>query len=326
MVLKVTEMRRKRVEFHKLRFPEQTGTVSHISESQLQELYAEIESRRNHEGTANYHQRKQEFLNWFENHKAQLESPGFKSYYVAQEQAKEEKHRNFTALHHIQIDYTYSLTSVADWQTVLERSYKDETALLNLAREFLIEIAIHESAFLQKYGEEFKAVAFTEWSQKNSEHLRAMSVIMTGGLSLDSRQDQELSRAILNDARARATQQNLSSEQLQLMHQEVKRISGTGTALELARTRASVIAHHIREKGPEQRNPPWLLDGMRRALHEWHDEGRQLDWDSLALREIQESNEFLELIGQHIDNGGSKEEEDYAEYLWNHNEHGFYMP
>ena len=317
-------MRRKRVEFHKLRFPEQTGTVSHISESQFQELYAEIETRRNHQGTANYHQRKKEFLNWFENHKAQLESPGFKSYYVAREQAKEEKHRYFTALHDIQLYYTYSLTSVTDWQTVLERSYKDETALLNLAREFLIEIAIHESAFLQTYAHEFETMAFKEWSQKNSEHLRAWSVIMTDGLSLDSRQDQELSRAILNDARA--TQQNLSSEQLQPMHQEVKRLSGACTELEFERNRASVIAHHISEKGPEQCNPPWLLDGMRRALQEWHDEGRQLDWDSLALREIQESNEFLELIGQHIDNGGSKEEEDYAEYLWNHNEHGFYMP
>ena len=319
-------MRRKRMEFHKLRFLKHTSKVVHKSEPQFEELYAEIENRRNHQGIGNYHQRKKEFLNWFENHKAQLESPGFKSYYVAREQAKEAKHRYFTDLHHIQIDYTYSLTSVTDWQTVLERSYKDETALLNLAREFLIEIAIHESAFLQTYAHEFETMAFKEWSQKNSEHLRAWSVIMTGGLSLDSRQDQERSRAILNDARARATQQNLSSEQLQLMHQEVKRLSGAGTDLELARSRASVIAHHIRKKGPEQRNPPWLLDGMRRALQEWHDEGRHLNWDSLALREIQESKEFLELIGQHIDNDSSKEEEDYAEYLWHHNEHGFYKP
>ena len=319
-------MRLKRMEFHKLRFPEHTSKVVHKSESQFEELYAEIETRRNHEGTANYHQRKKEFLNWFENHKAQLESPVFKSYYVAQEQAKEARHRYFTDLHQIQIDYTYSLTSVADWQTVLERHYKDEPALLNLAREFLIEIAIHESAFLQTYAHEFETAAFKEWSQKNSEHLRAWSVIMTGGLSLDSRQDQERSRAILNDARARATQQNLSSEQLQPMHQEVKRLSGACTELEFERNRASVIAHHISEKGPEQRNPPWLLDGMRRALQEWHDEGKRLDWDSLALREIQESKEHLELIGQHIDNDSSKEEEDYAEYLWHHNEHGYYVP
>ncbi len=319
-------MRRKRVEFHKLRFPEQTGTASHISESQIQELYAEIETRRHHEGTANYHQRKKEFLNWFENHKTQLKSPGFKSYYVAQEQAKEARHRFFTDLHHIQIDYTYSLTSVADWQTVLERSYKDETDLLNLAREFLIEIAIYESAFLQTYAHEFETVAFTEWSKKNSEHLLAWSVIMTGGLSLDSRQDQERSRAILKDARARATQQNLSSEQLQLMHQELKRLSGAGTDLELEGCRASVMAHHIGDKGPDQRNPPCLLDGVSRALQEWHDEGRHLNWDSLALRKIQESKESLELMGQHIDNDSSKEEEDYAEYLWNHNEHGYYGP
>ena len=319
-------MRLKRMEFHKLRFPEHTSKVVHKSESQFEELYAEIENRRNHHGIGNYHQRKKDFFNWFVNHKAQLESPGFKSYYVAREQAKEANQRYFTDLHHIQIDYTYSLTSVADWQSVLERSYKDEAALLNLAQEFLMEIAIHESAFLQIYEHEFETVAFKEWSQRNSENLRAWSVIMMGGLSLDTRQEQDRSRAIIGDARARATQQNLSSDHLQLMHQEVNRLSGTGTDLEFERTRASVIAHHVGEKGPQQHNPPWLLAGVRRALQQWHDAGSHLDWDSLALRKIQESKQFLELIGQGIGDDRSKDEEDYAEYLWHHNKDRCYKP
>ena len=319
-------MRHKRMEFHKLRFPKRTSKVVHKSDSQFEELYAEVENRRNHQGIGNYPQRKKELFNWFVNHKAQLESPGFKSYYVAREQAKEEKHRYFTDLHHIQIDYTSSLTSVADWQSVLECSYKDEAALLNLAREFLMEIAIHESTFLQTYEHEFETVAFKEWSQRNSEFLRAWSVIMMGGLSLDSRQEQDRSRAIIGEARARATQQNLSSDHLQLMHQEVKRLSGTSTDLEFERSRASVIAHHVGEKGPQQHNPPWLLAGVRRALQQWHDEGRHLNWDSLALREIQESKESLELIGQGIVDDSSKDEEDYAEYLWHHNMYRYYKP
>ena len=313
------------MEFHKLRFPEHTTKAQHKSEPPFEELYAEIEIRRNRQGNGNYHQRKKEFLNWFGNHKARLESPGFKSYYSARERAKEAKQRYFTDLHGIQFDYTFSLTSVADWQSALEPSYKDDATMLNLAQDFLTEIAIYESAFLQVYGSEFETVEFETWSQRNKEFLRAYSVIMMDGLSLDSRQEQDCSREIIDDARARAKQNDLSSEHLQLMHQELKRLSGTGPDLEFERSRASVIDHHIREKGTEQSNPPSLLAGVKRALQQWHDAGRHLSWDSLALREIQESKEFLELLG-HDGDERSKDDEDYAEYLWHHTKHGYYKP
>ena len=314
------------MEFHNLRFPQHNDKAVHKSDPPFKELYAELENRRDHQGIGNYHQRKKEFLRWFEHHKTHLESPSFKSYYIAREQAKEAEHKYFTDLNDIQIDYTYSLTSVADWQTVLERSYKDEAALLNLAREFLIEIAIHESAFFQVYGNEFETDAFKRWSQKNHEFIRALSVINMGGLPLHTTHERDRSRAIITDVRARPKQQDISSEQLQLMHQEVKRLSGSGRDLELARSRASVIAHHVTEKGPEQPNPPWLLDGVRRALQLWHDPGRHLNWDPLALLEIQKSKESLELIAQTMGDEGSKDEENYAGYLWHQNKHGFYKP
>lgn len=314
------------MEFHKLRFPEHTSKTEHKSEPPFEELYAEIEIRRNRQGNGNYHQCKKEFFSWFDNHKARLESPGFKSYYSAREQAKEAKQRYFTDLHGIQLDYTSSLTSVADWQTVLERSHKDEATLLNLAQDFLTEIAIYETVFLQVYGSEFETVEFKTWSQRNKEFLRAYSVIMMGDLSLDRRQEQDRSLSIIDDVRARARQRNLSPEHLQLINQELKRLSGTAPDLEFERTRASVIAHHIREKGTEQSNPPSLLAGVKGALQQWHDAGRHLSWDSLALREIQESKEFLELLGHGGGDERSKDDEDYAEYLWHRNKYGFYKP
>ena len=288
-------MKVKRVEFHKLRYPAHLAKIPQLSRAHVEELYAEVDSRRNSHGY-------DEFLRWCAENKTALESPIFKSYYAIRQMEVKEKRWLFWCLSSISDHYSVSLEVLGGWSSFLSRSHQDCDETIQLTRLLLVEIAIFEFTFTASYSEQLASAEYREWLEKKYADEAPYA-------------QKEAPEKDVADAKLRVKRADLSSEHLNLVHEEQERLSHPDHDLEFDHDRSSEIRENIAQDTDLNDLHPLSLEGIKDTLKRWDNAGRHRGWKSLVIRRRQEFDR-LDRIADQARAANPVEDRDFAETLW----------
>ena len=301
-------MKGKRVEFHKLRYPAHLAKIPQLSRERVEELYAEVDRRRNSQGY-------EEFLRWCAENSTALESPLFKTFYAARQKQEQARQILFHNLRSILEHYTVALGLLGGCLSFLNRSHKDCKDTIRLTRTFLVEIAIFESIFARAFARELAAVEFLQWVERNprsepplAEYDKAFTLNATWA-------EEEAADKYVNEAKLRVEREDLSSEHLNLIHEEKKRLSQPDYDPAFDHDRSSIIEEHVVQDMHLNEHPPLSLEGIKDTLKKWDDAGRHLGWKPLTIQRIQKFDRLISIAEQAVA-ANPVEEHDFAEILW----------
>ena len=301
-------MKGKRVEFHKLRYPAHLAKIPQLSRERVEELYAEVDRRRNSQGY-------EEFLRWCAENSIALESPLFKTFYAARQNQEQAKQILFHNLRSISEHYTVALGLLGGCLSFLNKSHKDCKVTIQLTRTFLVEIAIYDSLFAAAYTRELASIEFLQWVERNprsepplAEYDKAFTLNATWA-------KEEVAGKYVNEAKLRVERKDLSSEHLNLIHEEKKRLSQPDHDPEFDHDRSSIIEEHVAQDMHLNEHPPLSLEGIKDTLKKWDDAGRHLAWKPLTIQRIQKFDRLISIAEQAVA-ANPVEEHDFAEILW----------
>ena len=264
-------MKRKQIEFHKLRYPPHFRKIPRLSRACVERLYGEVDSHRNHGG-------KEAFLRWFAENEANLESPLFKSFYAARQKEEQAKHILFYNLRSISEHYTVSLGLLGGWLSFLNRSHNDCEDTIQLTGAFLVEIAIVESIFTRAYATVLASAEFLEWLQSNPRFSPCTAESDKAFILNHRWVQRESADEFVAEAKLRVKREDLSTEHINLKREEEARLSQPDDDLDFDHDRSSIIQEHIVQDMCLNENPPLSLEGITNTLKRWENAGRHLGW------------------------------------------------
>ena len=305
-------MKTKKVEFHKLRYPPHLAKIPQLSRAHVEELYAEVDRRRNSHGF-------EEFLRWCAGNNAALESPIFKTLYAARRKQEQAKHTLFYNLRSISERYTVALGLLGGCLSFLNKSHKDCEDTIDLTRTFLVEIAIFDSTFADVYARELASIEFLDWVERNPRYKSAHAERDKAFTLNAAWARKEAADTYVNEAKLSAAGEDLSYEHLNLIHEEKKRLSQANHDLEFDADRSSIIEEHVAQDMHLNVHPPLSLKGIKNTLKKWDDAGRHLGWQPLVIRRHQEFEELDRVLAQAVA-ANPVEDDDFAEILWTEGE------
>ena len=280
-------MKRKTIEFHKLRYTPNLRKIPRFSRTCVKRLYAEVDQRRNHGG-------KEAFLRWFAENKTALESLLFKSFYDARQEQEKTKRIFYHNLHAISEHYALSLKLLGCWFTILNESNYLCEKTIGLARTFLLEIAIFDAQFAGVYDSALASLEFREWKEKNH---RILDDYM--GISLNDRWLQKMcGDEFVVQAKSHVSHDALSPDQINLKREEAERLSQPNHDLEFDYDRSAIIQDYIAQNIRLNEYPHLSLEGIKNTLKKWDNAGRHLGWQPLTVRQLQETERLITLVHQ----------------------------
>ena len=301
-------MKGKRVEFHKLRYPAHLAKIPQLSRERVEELYAEVDRRRNSQGY-------EEFLRWCAENSTALESPLFKTFYVARQKQEQAKQILFYNLRSISEHYTVALGLLGGCLSFLNKSHKDCKDTIRLTRTFLVEIAIFESVFADAYTRVLASAEFREWNERNPR-VEAPVAEYDRAFRLNTKwAKQEAADEFVTEAKSRVSRDDLSTDHVNLKRGEAERLSQLNHDLEFDCDRSSIIQHHIAQNMRLNHYPPVSLEGINNTLKKWDAAGRHLGWKPLTIQRIQKFDRLISIAEQAVA-ANPVEEHDFAEILW----------
>ena len=301
-------MKTKRIEFHTLRYPAHFEKTPRLSPAKIGELYAEVDRRRNSQSYEN-------FLRWCAENNTILESPLFRTFYTARRKREKAKHVLYYNLRAISECYTVALGLLGGCLSFLNKSHKDCENTIELTRTFLVEIAIFDSTFSAAYARELVCTEFLDWVERNPRHKSALAErdkAFTLNGAWAKKQDAD---EYVNQAKLSVEREDLSSEHLNLIHEEKERLTQPNHDLEYDFDRARTIQGHIAKDMQLNTYPPVSFEGIKNTLKKWNDTGRHLGWHPLAIRRRQEFEGLDRMAAQAIA-ANRVENEDFADTLW----------
>ncbi|MDE0040991.1 MAG: hypothetical protein OXT74_03075 [Candidatus Poribacteria bacterium] len=305
-------MKTKKVEFHKLRYPAHLAKIPQLSRAHVEQLYAEVDTRRNSHGY-------EEFLRWCAENNTAIESPAFKAFYAARHKQEQAKRILFHNLRSISEHYTVALGLLGGCLSFLYEFHKDCEDTIDLTRTFLVEIAIFHSTFVGAYARELGCIEFLDWVERNprskpqiGEYDKAfrLNAAWAKGETADEH---------VNQAKLRVEREDLSSEHLNLIHEEKMRLSRHNHDLKFDYDKSSIIQAHIAQDMRLDKYSPLSLEGIKDTLKKWDDAGRHLGWQPLAIRRRQ-GFERLDRISAQAIAANRVEDRHFAELLWTQGE------
>ena len=301
-------MKTKKVEFHKLRYPAHLAKIPRLSRAHVEELYAEVDSRRNSHGY-------EEFLRWCAGNNTAIESPAFKTFYAARQKQEQAKHTLFHNLRAISEHYTVALGLLGGCLSFLHKSRKDCEDTIDLTRTFLMEIAIFDSSFVGAYARKLGCIEFLDWVERTPRS-KAQVGEYDKAFRLNAEWEKgETADEHVNQAKLRVEREDLSSEHLNLIHEEKKRLSRHNHDLKFDCDKSSIIQEHIAQDMRLDKYSPVSLEGIKNTLKKWDDAGRHLGWQPLAIRRRQEFDRLDRVAAQAVA-ANLVEDYDFAEFLW----------
>ena len=302
-------MKRKTIEFHKLRYTPNLRKIPRFSRTCVKRLYAEVDQRRNHGG-------KEAFLRWFAENKTALESPLFKSFYDARQEQEKTKRIFYHNLHAISEHYALSLKLLGCWFTILNESNCLCEKTIGLARTFLLEIAIFDAQFAGVYDSALASLEFREWKEKNH---RILDDYMEIGLN-DRWLQKMCGDEFVVQAKSHVSHDALSPDQINLKREEQHRLSQPGHDLQFDYDRSAIIQDYIAQNIRLNEYPHLSLEGIKNTLKKWDNAGRHIGWQPLTVRQLQETERLITLVHQGMAKNRTQEDEDFAEILWTQGE------
>ena len=312
MLKVIATMKGKRVEFHKFRYPAHLTRMSQLSRSHVEELYSEVDRRRNSHGY-------EEFLRWCAENNTAIKSLLFKTFYAARQKQEQAKQILFHNLRSISEHYTVALGLLGGCVSFLNKSHRDCKVTIQLTRTFLVEIAIYDSIFAAAYTRELATIEFLQWVERNprsepptAEDDKAFTLKAEWAKG-------ETADEYVNEAKLRVEREDLSCEHLNLIHEEKKRLSQPNHDLEFDYDRSSIIQEHIAQDMHLDQHQPLSLEGIKDTLKKWDAAGRHLAWHPLAIRRRQEFDRLSSVIEQSLA-ANPVEDSDFAEILWTEGE------
>ncbi len=301
-------MKTKKIEFHKLRYPAHLAKIPRLSPAHVEELYAEVDSRKNCRGY-------EEFLRWCAENNTAIESPTFKTFYAARQKWERAKRTLFHNLRSISEHYTVALGLLGGCLSFLYKSRKDCEDTINLTRTFLIEIAIFDSTFAGAYARKLGCIEFLDWIERNPRSEPPVGEYDKAFRLNAAWAKEETADEHANQAKSRVEREDLSSEHLNLIHQEKMRLSRCNHDLAFDYDKSSIIQEHIAQDMRLDKYSPVSLEGIKNTLKKWDDAGRHLGWQLLAIRRRQEFDR-LDRIAEQAVAANLVEDNDFAELLW----------
>ena len=301
-------MRRKAVEFHELRYPANSTKVTRLSLKGVERLYAEVDSRRNRGGRA-------AFLRWFAKNRTDLESPLFKIFYAARQKQEQAKRTLFHNLRSISEHYTVSMGLLGGCLRFLNQSHKDCEDTIHLARRFLVEIAILDSTFADAYARELASIEFLQWVERNPRSEPPLAEYDKAFTLNAAWTKEKAADKYINEAKLQVKREELSSEHLNLIHEEKIRLSQPDHDLEFDHDKSAIIQEHIVEKMHLNEHPPLTLEGIKDTLNKWDDAGRHDGWQPLVMRRRHEFDRLNNILARAVA-ANPVEGDQFAEILW----------
>ena len=197
----------------------------------------------------------------------------------------------------------------------LYKSRQDCEDTIDLARTFLVEVAIFDSTFAGRYARELGGIEFLDRVERNP---RSKSPIgeydKAFGLNAAWAKEETADEHV-NQAKLRVEREDLPSEHLNLIHEEKVRLSRHNHDLEFDYNRSSIIQEHIAQDTRLDKYSPVSLEGIKNTLKKWDDAGRHLGWQPLAVRRRQEFDR-LDAVANQAVASNLVEDCDFAEILW----------
>ena len=241
--------------------------------------------------------------------------PTFKTFYAARQKRERAKHTLFYNLRAISECYTVALGLLGGCLSFLYKSRKDCEDTIDLTRTLLIEIAIFDSTFAGAYARKLGGIEFLDWVERNprskpqiGEYDKAfrLNAAWAKGETADEH---------VNQAKLQVEREDLSSEHLNLVHEEKMRLSWHNHDLKFDYDRSSIIQEHIGQDMRLEKYFPVSLEGIENTLKKWDDAGRHLGWQPLAIRRRQEFDRLNRIAEQAVA-ANPVEDNDFAELLW----------
>lgn len=301
-------MRKKEIEFHELRYPANSAKVTRVSRKGVERLYAEVDNHRNHGDKA-------AFLRWFAKNKTDLESPLFKTLYAARQKREQAKRTLFHNLRSISEHYTVALGLLRGCLSFLNRSHEGCRDTIDLTRTFLVEIAIFDATFANAYTRELASIEFLDWLERNPRSKPQIGEYDKAFRLNAAWAKEETADEYVNEAKLRVERGDLSSEHLNLIHEEENRLSQCHHDLKFDYDKSSIIQEHIAQDMKLDKHSPLSLEGIKNTLKKWDDAGRHLGWHPLAIRRRQEF-ERLDRIAARAKAANPVEDRDCTDILW----------
>ncbi len=178
-----------------------------------------------------------------------------------------------------------------------------------------MKIAIFDSIFAGTYARELRCIEFLDWVERNprskpqiGEYGKAfrLNAAWAKGETADEH---------VNQAKLRVEREDLSSEHLNLIHEEENRLSQCHHDLKFEYDKWSIIQEHIAQDMKLDKHSQLSLEGIKNTLKKWDDAGRHLGWHPLAIRRRQES-ERLDRIAARAKAANPVEDRDCTDILW----------
>lgn len=310
-------MKTKRIEFHTLRYPAHLAKSAQLSRAHLEELYAEVISRRNNHSC-------EEFLRWSAEHNTAIESPAFRTLYAARKKQEQAKRTLFHNLHSISEHHCLALRFLGGFVSFLYKTHTDCQDTIELTRTFIVEIAIFDAAFVGAYAGVLEGEEFLDWVENIPPYEPMMAEDHADSTAADAWAKEDGVDDHLNEAKLRVEHKELSSEQLNLLHEEKKRLARSNHDLEYDLERSCIIHEHIAENMQLKAYPPVSFAGIKDTLKKWDDAGRHLGWHPLVNRRRQENERFISWLADGL-KVNSDDDNNFAETLWTEREFNWHQ-
>ena len=265
-------MKRERPEFHNIRYPRNIRKITPLTPNRFAQLYEEVNRRRNCDG-------REQFLRWYTEQKAELNSPLFKTLYTTRQSKEQAKRIHFHRLQSISDRYNVSLGLLGGWLGFLHRCHEDSEGVIQMTQTFLLEIAVYESIFVAAYSTAIEGAEFREWLIRNPR-FEAVTAGYDKAFTLNERWAQtEGADEFVAEAKSRVERDDLSTDHLHLKRTEAHRQSHCNHDLQYDDDRSSIIEEHIAQDMCLNRSPPLSLTGIENTIKKWNGAGRHLGWD-----------------------------------------------
>ena len=309
-------MKRERPEFHNIRYPRHIRKITPLTPNRFAQLYEEVNRRRNRA-------EREGFLRWYAENKAELNSPLFKTLYTTRQSKEQVKRGRFHTLQSISDRYNVSLGLLGGWLGYLNRSHKDNKAVIQLTETFLLEIAVYESIFVDAHASALESVEFRQWLVRNPR-LEAMTAEHDKAFSLNERWAQtEGADQFVAEARSRVERDDLSTDHLHLKRSEAHRLSNCNHDLQYDDDRSSIMEEHIAQEMCLNQSPPLSLEGIENTIKKWDDAGRNLGWEPLAVAKRKQWDKIIASARRAAEARRTDADEDFGEILWRERENPY---
>ena len=309
-------MKRQRPEFHNIRYPGRIRKITPLTPNRFAQLYEEVNRRRNRA-------EREGFLRWYAENKAELNSPLFKTLYTTRQSKEQVKRGRFHTLQSISDRYNVSLGLLGGWLGYLNRSHKDNKAVIQLTETFLLEIAVYESIFVDAHSSALESVEFREWLVRNPR-VEAVTPGYDKAFTLNERWAQtEGADQFVAEAKSRVERDDLSTDHLHLKRTEAHRLSHCNHDLQYDDDRSSIMEEHIAQDMCLNQSPPLSLEGIENTIKKWDDAGRHLGWEPLAVAKRKQWDKIIASARRAAEASRTDADEDFGEILWRERENPY---